>query len=60
MQSVKVATTSVDSNANHPSAEQQRQNIVDGVDPTVSLDAKQQLADLIENYKDIFFIANMI
>lgn len=54
MQSVKVATTSVDSNANHPSAEQQRQNIVDGVDPTVPLDAKQQLADLIENYKDIF------
>jgi len=54
MQSVKVATTFVDSNANHPSAELQRQNIVDGVDPTVPLDAKQQLADLIENYKDIF------
>ena len=54
VQSVMAATTPEDSSVNHPSAEQQRQNIVNGIDPTAPLHAKQQLADLIENYKNVF------
>ena len=54
LQSVKVGTSVTTTSTEQTDPQKQRQSIIDNADPSVPQDAKARLAQLIENYHDVF------
>ena len=54
LQTVKIAAVAPVTTTDDSNAEQQRRSIVQGIDPMVSGETRQQLSELIEKYQDIF------
>lgn len=54
LQDVKIASAVSETDPQKPDDAQQRRSLVDNVDPSVTEDVKAQLAQLLDEYQDIF------